>query len=475
MLASIMLVFGFVVFADPAPIEVKPPKKPKKAVSVSKSLPSKEVQDQAVFATDSTKTPDTSPKPSVIKPVRAQREREQDTPMPTAPKPSASPDFLEDMPVGFRPPLDRYTPAQKKEVVQDLLRAAPQTVPFEIPQEDVQDMEAFWDKKDPENHTDLIRRVARAPRPISPPKAQPSNQTSSGTTPSISKPKANALDQEVIATTSLEVQHGTVHKDDLKGPAAWRRHELPAHMERMYEHVTVHELMPGENAGAAMYLSKSLLEKETQNTLKNLFRFPPDWNTRYKFDDDVVENAKKAQSFAQKSLLSLGKGGSLIIALRDGVIVNAEGPDFVLWENPFCFLQTPHDQDAVNENEAAAYPAYTPDSLRANEVFDQYVKCFTELARVSVSADPQGETFYPIEPCSRSGSSQTSKCSGYGLNVYQEGQMDVTRAGGDLFDLSDTPLEEVRAIMIEDLGFDGNQGAAGYDLDAFAIHHFRAD
>ena len=141
------------------------------------------------------------------------------------------------------------------------------------------------------------------------------------------------------------------------------------------------------------------------------------------------------------SVLSLGVGGEIVLGFGGRKIVNGEGPDFVVFENPFAI-----GGDAENP--------------------------FAELAQISVSND--GENWVSFD-CDSNTDYPWPGCAGWKLVSEFEGCVDSIQShltGGDLFDLEELGVDEVRFIRIVDLAISGSSPSAGFDLDAIGIFHF---
>ncbi|MGQ0636011.1 MAG: hypothetical protein ACT4QC_15480 [Planctomycetaceae bacterium] len=144
-------------------------------------------------------------------------------------------------------------------------------------------------------------------------------------------------------------------------------------------------------------------------------------------------------------VLSLGRGGTITLEFVDNEVFDGEGPDFLVFENPF--LKAPGDDPNVG---------------------------YFELAKVEVSADGENWKEFPHDRETRAG------CAGWHpvLANADENYINPTdpeAAGGDPFDLKDVGLAVVRFIRITDLeNAAGDDGAAGFDLDAVAAVHSRA-
>ena len=168
-------------------------------------------------------------------------------------------------------------------------------------------------------------------------------------------------------------------------------------------------------------------------------------------------------------VLSLGLGGSIVVAFDDNVVVDGPGPDLTVFENAF-----------LQRGELTLPP-------------------FSEWGRVSVSAD--GEHWLTF-PCATTAAPYHPGCAGVypvfanadeptapsplvpstapieslvGLPVV--GFVAPAGSGGDVFDLADLGIAAVRFVRIE--GVDVCPGApglciagkAGFDLDAMAGLH----
>ncbi|MDI1477881.1 hypothetical protein [Polyangium sp. y55x31] len=139
-------------------------------------------------------------------------------------------------------------------------------------------------------------------------------------------------------------------------------------------------------------------------------------------------------------VLSLGRGGAIVLGFGGNAIVDGEGPDFVVFENPFYVSDDPNN-------------------------------VYAELAEVSVSAD--GETWH-VFPCAEE-AKPPAGCAGYSP-VFANGDLGVSSldpsvSGGDTFDLAELGVSEARFVRIRDLQGIGAAPNAGFDLDAIAVLH----
>jgi hypothetical protein len=139
-------------------------------------------------------------------------------------------------------------------------------------------------------------------------------------------------------------------------------------------------------------------------------------------------------------VVALGNGGSITLGFGALTIVDGEGADFIVFENPFY---------------AGGDPAHP----------------FAELATVEVSAD--GETWHAFD-CSAT-SYPYGSCAGWNpvLANVDDNELDPTDplvAGGEAFDLADLGVVEARFVRIVDRP--DTVGLAGsFDLDAVALVH----
>lgn len=137
-------------------------------------------------------------------------------------------------------------------------------------------------------------------------------------------------------------------------------------------------------------------------------------------------------------VVALGDGGSIVIELGADV-VDCEGPDLIVFENPF----------AVGE------------------------LVYSELGEVSVS--PDGETWHAFD-CDPESAFPHDGCGGvsyvYAAPDNELDPRDPAVAGGDAFDLADLGIERARFVRIVDLERTNGLRAPpsrGFDLDAVGI------
>lgn len=152
------------------------------------------------------------------------------------------------------------------------------------------------------------------------------------------------------------------------------------------------------------------------------------------FPDVVLGAPTGAGDAGSLDVLSLGRTGEIILSFDDIGIVDGEGPDLLVFENPFT-----------------GWP---------------------ETGHVAVSED--GETWHEwdCDPLDEAGG--FPGCAGVGLVwTHPDNDIDPTdpeTAGGDAFDLAELGVERALFVRIRDSGantYDGTSG--GFDLDAIAV------
>jgi hypothetical protein len=179
---------------------------------------------------------------------------------------------------------------------------------------------------------------------------------------------------------------------------------------------------------------------------RSVVQFSPGASAGFGQDElpDVVLGPPAGSGTGAGSLdvLSLGAGGEIILGFGDRQIFDAEGPDFVVFENAFW----------PNGDASAVY---------------------AELGEVSVSQD--GETWLTFA-CDTvgDGSGRFPGCAGYSPTLRFDPvalvPLDAELSGGDAFDLADVGLDSATFVKIRDLeSLDGAGTSAGFDLDAVGI------
>ncbi len=155
---------------------------------------------------------------------------------------------------------------------------------------------------------------------------------------------------------------------------------------------------------------------------------------------DIVLGPPKAGLKGQGSLdvATLGNGGSITLGFAPSTIVDGEGADFIVFENPFYI-----DGDEQRP--------------------------FAELATVAVSANGQDFSAFPCTATEY----PYGDCAGWhpvfaNPDRNSVDPTDPARAGGDAFDLRDLGLREARFVRITDRAdLTGLNGT--FDLDAVSI------
>jgi hypothetical protein len=149
----------------------------------------------------------------------------------------------------------------------------------------------------------------------------------------------------------------------------------------------------------------------------------------------------KGNEAGSLDVLSLGRGGSITLGFEHHAIADLDGPDLVVFENPFW---PGGDASAV----------------------------FAEPGEVSVSED--GETWLTFA-CDHEGDGEPKfdGCAGVtptlAYDSSTEAPLDVGVTGGDAFDLAELGLESANFVRIRDVSGAGDAPTAGFDLDAVGI------
>jgi hypothetical protein len=141
-------------------------------------------------------------------------------------------------------------------------------------------------------------------------------------------------------------------------------------------------------------------------------------------------------------VVSLGTDGEIVVSFEPNAIVDGDGPDFIVFENPFYVGGDP-------------------------------TRVYAEPGEVSVSDD--GSTWVTF-PCTAT-SYPYGSCAGWHVVVSnpQNGisPTDPAVAGGDPFDLADIGVKHVRYVRIRDKAHEPCTSPSvttnGFDLDAIAI------
>jgi hypothetical protein len=163
-------------------------------------------------------------------------------------------------------------------------------------------------------------------------------------------------------------------------------------------------------------------------------------NSGFGFDNypDVIYGAPGGTM----DVLSLGNAGSITIVFNNYIIMNGDGIDFTIFENPFTGWE--------------------------------------ECAEVSVSDDGINYYTFICDQMDDDGNGLYEGCAGkdpVSIGLSDDEYRDPSLSGGDQFDLDDLglDLETVKYMMITDIGLCGSTASvpsgtsAGFDFDALAI------
>lgn len=162
-----------------------------------------------------------------------------------------------------------------------------------------------------------------------------------------------------------------------------------------------------------------------------------------KLPDVVLGPPHAGASTAQggTDVLSLGGGGTIVLQLG-APLVDGDGADLIVFENPF--------------------------------IVGAEGGVFGEPGEVSVSEDGDDFIAFPCDADAATGD-EPAGCAGFGV-VFAGDDVDVdatnpATAGGDAFDLADVGVATARFVRIVDKGAGGAAPSAGFDLDAVANVH----
>jgi hypothetical protein len=147
-------------------------------------------------------------------------------------------------------------------------------------------------------------------------------------------------------------------------------------------------------------------------------------------------------------VFSLGNGGQIVVSFEPNAIVDGDGVDFIIFENPFFIGGSPDD-------------------------------IYAEPGEVSVSDD--GVSWTSFLPCTQTTNDPPyGRCAGI-HPVYSNpdngiSPLDPATAGGDAYDLADIGVKEARYVRIVDKVVEscpetGGLTTNGFDLDSIAIVH----
>ena len=127
-------------------------------------------------------------------------------------------------------------------------------------------------------------------------------------------------------------------------------------------------------------------------------------------------------------VLSLGEGGDIVVSFSGLDIIDGDGADLIVFENPFIG--------------------------------------WTEIAIVSASMDGETWVEWPCDLETQEGCAGVNPVLSHPDNCIDA--RDVEVAGGDAFDLAEIGMSQARFIRIQDAAV---SGPGGFDLDAAVIIH----
>ncbi len=139
-------------------------------------------------------------------------------------------------------------------------------------------------------------------------------------------------------------------------------------------------------------------------------------------------------SCSPRELLSLGTGGSIILEFVDNIIVDKEGPDFTVFENPFY-------------------------------IGGDTTKSYAETGIVAVGQDGIKFVEFPYDPETFAGLAGVTPTNG------AADPTDPTGSGGDSFDLAEVGLAFARFVRITDADSLVQDSGPSFDLDAVVAIH----
>jgi DNA-binding beta-propeller fold protein YncE len=168
-------------------------------------------------------------------------------------------------------------------------------------------------------------------------------------------------------------------------------------------------------------------------------------------------------SSSTDDVLSLGKGGEIVVDFGDYDIVDGPGPDFIVFENPFLI---------------SPYNPFAEPAIVGVSATDSASSSFVDFpCDLSVTQGDPAKQLWPY-PASAAAPS-TPGCAGVRpvlANVQQcVSASDPAVAGGDAFDLATVGLKQARLLRLRDakLSTVGGTGTAGFDLDAVVLIHYK--
>ncbi|MGD8861606.1 MAG: cell surface protein [Myxococcales bacterium] len=181
---------------------------------------------------------------------------------------------------------------------------------------------------------------------------------------------------------------------------------------------------------------------------REVVEFAPGEHAGYGQSDfpDVVLGAPGGLGTSAGALdvLSLGVGGEIVLGFGERVIVDGQGPDFVVFENAF-------------------WPGDDPAAV------------FAEPGEVAVSEDGERWSTFPCDTSTEAELGRYPGCAGWSptqqFDPFAWVPLDPKRTGGDAFDLADVGVGRARYVRIRDLSEAGDGTSAGFDLDAVGVIH----
>jgi hypothetical protein len=179
---------------------------------------------------------------------------------------------------------------------------------------------------------------------------------------------------------------------------------------------------------------------------REVVAFEPGEEAGFGEDDlpDVVLGPPHGRGELSGSLdvLSLGKGGSIVLGFGELGIADGEGPDLVVFENAF-------------------WPG------------GDATLVFAEPGEVSVSEDGEEWQTFPCD-AEGDGMGHFEGCAGVTPALEYDtssASLDPEATGGDAFDLAELGVSHARFVRIVDVSLAGAEPTAGFDLDAVGIVH----
>lgn len=140
-------------------------------------------------------------------------------------------------------------------------------------------------------------------------------------------------------------------------------------------------------------------------------------------------------------VLSLGKGGSIVLGFERYAVTDGPGPDLIVFENAF-------------------WPNGDPSAV------------YAEPGEVSVSEDGETWVTFPCDPVG-DGAGHFPGCAGVTPTFPYDAEttlpLDPALTGGDGFDLADVGVSFANFVRIQDISGRGAAPSAGFDLDAVGI------